>query len=95
MLIPPDTRKVLENLTCVTDDEVCHPVLLGPCKSSDLHSTPSSLVKSCIEILVMLIAIIVNLSLSGGSFHSHFKSAFVSPLLKKPTLNKDNTKITG
>ena len=35
---------------------------------------------------------IVNLSLSEGCFPSHFKSALVSPLLKKPTLNRDDMK---
>ena len=35
----------------------------------------------------------VNVSLTEGSFPSHFKSALVFPLLKKPTLHKDNMKI--
>ena len=33
VLNPPDTRKVLQNLSCVTADEVRHLVLLAPCKS--------------------------------------------------------------
>ena len=33
VLIPPDTKKVLQNLTCVTADEVCRLVLQAPCKS--------------------------------------------------------------
>ena len=36
--------------------------------------------------------IIINLSFTEGSFPSHFKSAHVSPLLKKPSLNKDSMK---
>ena len=36
VLDPPDIRKVLQNVTCVTDDEVRLLVLLAPCKSSDL-----------------------------------------------------------
>ena len=50
------------------------------------------LVKDCIDILVTPIASIVNISLSAGCFPSHSKSALVSPLLKKPTLKKDNLK---
>ena len=38
------------------------------------------------------IASIVNLSLFEGCFPTHFKSALVSPLLKKPTLNRDDMK---
>ena len=32
---------------------------------------------------------VVNLSLSSGNFHHILKEAFISPLLKKPTLDKD------
>ena len=83
----PDTRKVLQNLTCVTNDEVCRLVLLAPCKSSDLDPIPTSFVKDCIDILLTPITSIIDLLLSGGSFPSHFKSALVSPRLKWPSLN--------
>ena len=86
----PNTRGVLHNLTHVTDAEVSHLVLSAPWKSSDLDPLPTSLVKDCIDILVMPIVSIVNLSLSEGCFLSHFKSALVSPLLKKPTANRDD-----
>ena len=87
---PPNTREVLHNLTHVTDAEVRRLVLSAPCKSSDLDPLPTSLVKDCIDILVTPIVSIVNLSLSEGCFPSHFKSTLVSPLLKKPTLSRDN-----
>ena len=50
------------------------------------------LVKDCIDVLVTPIVFIVNLSLSEGCFPTHFKSALVYPLLKKPTLNRDDMK---
>ena len=90
VLNPPDTRKVLQNLTCVTADEVCHLVLRAPCKSSDLDPIPTSLVKDCIDILITAITSIINLSLTEGSFPSHFKSAHISPNLKKPSVNNDS-----
>ena len=77
---------------CVTTAEVCYLVLLAPCKSSDLDPIPTCLVKDCIDILITSMTYMVKLSLSEGSFPSHFKSALVSPLLMKPTLNKDNMK---
>ena len=40
----------------------------------------------------MPIVSIVNLSLSQGCFPTHSKSALISPLLKKPTLNRDDMK---
>ena len=83
VLNPPDTRKVLQNLSCVTADEVRHLVLRAPCKSSDLDPIPTSLVKDYMDILITPITSIINLSLTEGSFPSHFKSAHVSPFLKK------------
>ena len=85
VLNPPDTRKVLQNLSCVSADEVRHLVLRARCKSSDLYPIPTSLVKDCIDILITPITSIINLSLTEGSFPSHFKSAHVSPppLLEK------------
>ena len=84
VLNPPDTRKVLQNLTCVTADEVCRLVLLAPCKSSDSDPIPDSLVKDCIDILMIPISSIINLSLTEGSFPSHFKYALVSPYWRNP-----------
>ena len=83
VLKPPDTRKVLQNLSCFSADEVRHLVLRTPCKSPDLDPIPTSLVKDCIDILITPITSIINLSLTEGSFHSHFKSAHVSPLLNE------------
>ena len=48
--------------------------------------------KDCIDILVMTIVSIVNLSLSEICFSSHYKSALVFPQLKKPTLNRNDIK---
>ena len=90
MLTPPNTREALHNLSHVTDAEVRRLILSAPCKSSDLDPLTASLVKDCIDILVTPIVSIVNLSLSEGCFPTHFKSALVSPLLKKPTLNRDH-----
>ena len=88
-LNPPNTRKVLQSLTCVTANKVHHLVLLAPYTSSDLDPIPTSVVQACSDILITPIIYIINLSLTEGYFPSHFKSALVSPLLKKPTLNKD------
>ena len=88
MLNPPDTRKVLQNLTSATADEVRRLVLLSPRKSSDLDPVPSALVKDCIDILITPITPIINLSLTECSFPSHFKSALVF-LYWRITLNME------
>ena len=86
VLNPPVTGMVLQNLTYVTDDEGRRLVLSAPCKSSDLDTVPTSLVKDCIDILVTPIASIVNLSLSAGCFLSHLQ---VSPSL--PSVEEAHT----
>ena len=57
----------------------CFHGLLG--QESQYYST--SLLKSCLDVLIKPITIIVNMSLSEGSFPSTFKHALVKPLLKK------------
>ena len=49
-------------------------------------------VKSCIDLLIVLITNIVNKSLKEGVFPSAFKTADVIPFLKKPSLDKNDLK---
>ena len=46
--------------------------------------------KDCIDILITPVTSVINSSLTEGSFPSHFKSAHVSPLSKKPSPNNDS-----
>ena len=50
--------------------------------SCDLDVIPTILLKSCLDVLIKPITIIVNLSFSEGSFPTTFKHAPVNPLLK-------------
>src|SRR6218665_409424 len=43
----------------------------------------------CASILVPMITKIINLSLSTGSFPILFKHSLITPLLKKPSLDKE------
>jgi len=61
-----------------------------PSKSSSLDPIPTSLLKKYAEYLAVPISAIVNLSLSLGVFPDDMKLAFVTPLLKKPTLCPDD-----
>ena len=85
-----DTNILLSDTGCVAVDQQF--LFSHIAASSDLDPLPTGLVKDCIDVLVTPIASIVNLSLSKGCFPTHFKSALVSPLLKKPTLNRDDMK---
>ena len=71
----------------VTADEV--EMLLGsmPEKSSPLDFLPTSLIKSCRSSFAHIIARLANLSFEHATFPAKFKTAQVTPLLKKQGLD--------
>jgi hypothetical protein len=76
----------------VSEAEVRRLIMNAPTKSCDLDPIPTPLLKTCIDVLLTPITRLINLSLSEGVFPSTFKTAHVIPLLKKPSLNKDEMK---
>ncbi len=85
---PPD----FISFTPVTEQDVKKLISSAPNKSCDLDACPTSIVKDCIDILTPTITNIINYSLSEGVFPDRFKTAHVSPLLKKPSLPKNDFK---
>src|SRR6218665_1842396 len=59
-------------------------------KSSPMDFIPTPLMVSCSDVFSHLIAHLANLSFAEGCFPSCFKSALVTPLLKKPNLDPGN-----
>ena len=67
-----------------------------PNKQSDSEPIPTWLLIECLSIfLVHTITNIVNLSLTTGQFHPTLKESIISPLLKKPTLDKEELSSYG
>ena len=60
-----------------------------PNKSCYLDPCPTFIIKESLDVLPTPITNIINLSLREGVFPNRFKQAIVTPLLKKPTLDKD------
>ena len=60
-----------------------------PNESCDLYPIPTSLILDCISVLLTPITNNVNYSLQEGSFPSCFKTAHVTPLLKKAGLDRN------
>ena len=58
----------------------------------NLDLIPTTLFKSCIDSLIVPITAIVNKSLKESVFPSDLKIAHVIPLLKKPSLDKNDLK---
>ena len=87
---PPSLPPDFSSFTPATDVEILKLINLSPNKQCDLDPIPTWLLKKCLPVLLPTITRIVNLSLSSGNFPSSFKHSIVTPLLKKPSLDKEN-----
>ena len=85
--IPPPEIKC--HLTCfepATSEEVRKLILTFPIKTFALDPIPTSLLKSCVDVLLTPITNIDNLSLKSGVYPDTLKLSHITPLLKKPLL---------
>ena len=71
----------------VSTDFVQDIIKKSPTKSCSLDPVPTWLLKQCTEELVPVLTTITNLSLACAEFSDTLKVAFVSPLIKKITLD--------
>ena len=72
-----------------TEDGVRRLVNKSPSKSCSKDPVPTCFLKEHLDCLLPNIANIVNLSMSTGIVPTQMKAAFVTPLLKKPSLDKE------
>src|SRR5688572_27617532 len=82
---PPE----LSSFHPVSDLEVRKIILSSTDSFCSLDLIPTKLLNSCIDAFVLPITHLINLSLSEGVFPTNFKNAVVTPLLKKPSLPKN------
>ena len=73
-------------------DDIAKVIKNSPTKSCHLDPWPTFPVKDCLDILLPSITKLVNCSLSEGAVPDGFKSAVVTPLIKKSSLSKDDLK---
>jgi hypothetical protein len=78
----------LTTLHPLTTEEVHKLITKAPTKSCTLDPLPTWLLKKVVTPLLQPITDIVNTSLEYNTFPSAMKKALVTPLLKKPTLDK-------
>ena len=86
----PTVKSCMTRFELATADEVRKLIINSPSKTYDLDPIPTELLKSCLDVLLVPITQMVNLSLISGVFPDIFKTSQVMPLLKKPSLSKDN-----
>ena len=72
----------------VTVDEVVNLIRSMPAKSSPVDFMPTTMLKSTVGIMAPLITRLANMSFSSGVFPSALKQGRVTPLLKKPGLDR-------
>ena len=85
------TGQLLTNLLPPTIDEVTKLINAMPAKSSVVDSIPTSVIKTSVDIFAKLIVRLVTLSFTEGCFPTRYKTASVTPLLKKTGLDRDNS----
>ena len=81
---------LLSNFEPASLEEIRNLILFSTDSSCSLDVIPTRLLKSCINALVVPINQLINLSLLEGIFPPSFKHAFVSPLMKKQSLPKED-----
>ena len=87
--VPPPEIKC--HLTCF-EPATSEEVRKSPTKTCALDPIPTSLFKSCVDVLLTPITNIVNLSLKSGGFQDTLKLTHITPLLMKPSLAKNDIK---
>ena len=82
----------MATLPPVTEQEMNKIIRKSNAKCCSLDPIPTTLLKKCLDSLLPTICRIMNLSLQTSKFPKIFKNAIVTPLLKKPSLDKENLK---
>jgi hypothetical protein len=83
------SRTSLEEFQPLTEDEIKKIIMKCASKQCKLDPIPTYMVKECIDVLLPSITKVVNLSLQNGDFPHKWKCSLVTPLIKKPTLDKE------
>ena len=89
-LISPPVDKPLEQFRPVNTDDVLKLVNKSPTKSSACDPMPTWLLKLCPETVIPYIARIINSSIGESTFPDAFKSAIITPILKKQSLDQND-----
>ena len=89
---PPSDPSKITVFRHVSEEAVDKIIRTSPTKSCLLDPLPTFLIKECIDILLPSLTKLVNCSLMEGCVPESFKSAVVTPLIKKPNLPSNDLK---
>lgn len=85
------TGQLLTDLQPPSVEEVSKLIKAMPAKSSVVDSIPTSVIKQSVDIFAKLIVRLATLSFNEGCFPTRYKTASVTPLLKKKGVDRDNS----
>ena len=85
---PPAAPNYLLTFSLISESNVSKLIRSSPRKSCDLDQYTTRIVKDSADILAGSFTTIINFSLAEGKFSDAFKIAYVTPLFKKPSLDK-------
>ena len=85
----PAAPNPLLTFSQISESNVSKLIRSSPSKSCDLDPCSTQIVKDSADILAGPITMIINLSLAEGNFPDTLKIAHVTPLLKKPSLDRN------
>ena len=86
---PPAAPNPLLTFSQISESDMSKLIRSSPSKSCDLDPCSTQIVKDSADILAGSITMIINLSLAEGKFPDTVKIAHVTPLLKKPSLHRN------
>ena len=76
--------------TPVISDSVMKLINAAPLKQSDLDPWPTWLVKDCVYDISPYISTLFNISLTSGCVPPTLKEAYITPIIKKPQLERSD-----
>jgi exonuclease III len=82
----------LSKFNMITCEQILKSVAALPNKQCSLDPLPTWLLKQCIEYLAPFLSYLFNLSLQTGTVPTFFKSAYITPILKKSDLDSSDVK---
>ena len=86
--VPPPGFQLNDFADIIVDD-VIKLICCAPSKQPSLDPLPTWLLKECAEIISPFIASLCNASMKNGQVQKTLKEAYITPLLKKPTLDSN------
>ena len=85
----PENRSKMNVFQSASEDEIIKLILSSSSKSCELDPIPTSVLKTCLDILITPITDIINISMDTRTFPQNLKESHVRQPLKKTSLPKN------